>query len=125
MAVRVKIECDGMEAVGVLNDTEMAKRIAAALPIEARVNRWGEEIYFEIPVSAALARDAAELVSVGDLGYWPPGRAFCIFFGKTPASSGDQPEAASPVNLVGRIEGDARVFSAVPDGAKITMVPTG
>ncbi len=54
---------------------------------------WGDEIYFAIPVS--LKEDGPRAtVEVGDLGYWPPGRAFCIFFGPTPASRGDEVRAA-------------------------------
>lgn len=121
MAERIRIEAAGVRVVGVLNETETAAEIARALPIEGVVNTWGDEIYFGIPVSAELSSDAAEEVSVGDLGYWPPGRAFCIFFGCTPASTGDEPRAASPVNPVGKIEGDAKVFSGVPDGAEIRV----
>jgi hypothetical protein len=61
-------------------------------------------------------------VEVDELGYWPLGRAFCIFFGPTLVSAGDQPHAASPVNVVGRVLGDAVVFQQVPAGATVTLV---
>jgi hypothetical protein len=89
MGKRITIEAAGVLSFGVLNETEAAAKIAEALPIESSANTWGEEIYFEIPVSAKLAPDATAEVSVGDIGYWPPGRALCIFFGKTPASARD------------------------------------
>ncbi len=104
-----------------LNDSPTARLIWEALPFEGRTNVWGDEIYFEIPVSAGEAAGARELVEVGDLGYWPPGRAFCIFFGPTPVSRDERPRAYSPVNVLGRIEGDARRFEAVRQGDRIDI----
>lgn len=74
-----------------------------ALPFEARVQTWGDEIYFSIPVNIA-EENAQAVVELGDLGYWPPGAAFCIFFGKTPASKSDEIRPASPVNVFGKLE---------------------
>jgi hypothetical protein len=104
-----------------LNESETARRIWEALPIEAKANRWGEEIYFAIPVKAGLEADAREIVSAGELGYWPPGKAFCIFFGPTPASHGDEIRAASPVNIIGKVLGNPKVFLKINDGSKITL----
>ena len=85
-----------------------------ALPIEGTANRWGDEIYFGIPVTVG-SEDAQQTVEVGDIAYWPPGKAFCIFFGPTPASRGREPCAASPVNVFATIIGDATVFRKVKD----------
>jgi hypothetical protein len=104
-----------------LNDTPTAQAIYDALPIEGLGNRWGEEIYFEIPVDEPLASDATEEVQVGELGYWPPGKAFCIFFGRTPASTGDDPRAASPVNRIGMVMDDATMLTDVPHGAEVRL----
>ena len=104
-----------------LNGTRTAQMIWDALPIEARGNTWGDEIYFGIPVEADQAPDAREEVSVGELGYWPVGHAFCIFFGPTPASSGPEPRAASAVNPVGRVLGDASEFRGVVDGSIVRL----
>ena len=104
-----------------LNDTATALAILEALPIGARANRWGGEIYFSIPVEAGIEADARAVVQAGEIGYWPPGRAFCIFFGRTPASEGDEIRAASAVNIVGRIEGKLEELWNVPDGAKISL----
>jgi hypothetical protein len=104
-----------------LNDTPTAQAIYDALPIEGLGNRWGEEVYFEIPVDEPLASDATEEVQVGELGYWPPGKAFCIFFGRTPASAGDDPRAASPVNRIGMVMDDATVLTDVPHGAEVRL----
>jgi len=90
------------------------------LPIEGSANRWGDEIYFEIPVAAGLEEEQ-QTVNVGDVAYWPPGKAFCIFFGPTPASRGKEPRAASPVNVFAKIVGDASVFRKVKDGDKVKI----
>lgn len=104
-----------------LNDSDTAAQIAAALPIEAAANRWGDEIYFEIPVSAASAPDAQQEVEIGDLAYWPPGKALCLFFGPTPVSQGARPRAASPVNPVGKLIGDASALRSVHDGDRVVV----
>jgi len=104
-----------------LNDSATARQIWDALPIEGTANTWGDEIYFEIPVLAEKSPDARAEVTVGELGYWPVGHAFCIFFGRTPASTDDRPRAASPVNIVGQVLGDATAFRAVQSGARVRL----
>jgi uncharacterized protein len=104
-----------------LNDNPTAELIWNALPIEGRANRWGDEIYFSIPVKTGSESSAHEDVEIGDLGYWPPGNAFCIFFGSTPVSHGSKPRAASPVNIFGKVRGDATCFRAVHDGDKVII----
>jgi hypothetical protein len=106
-----------------LNDSKSAAAIAAALPIEAKTETWGDEIYFDIGL--ALAGDSPqEVVALGDLGYWPPGQAFCIFFGPTPMSRGDEIRPASAVNVVGRVVGDARAFKRVRAGSRVRIEAT-
>ncbi len=121
MEKRIKIKAGNVEAEGVLNDSPTARKIWEALPIEARGNTWGEEIYFAIPVKSSLEKDARELVDVGDLAYWPSGSAFCIFFGPTPVSRGNEVRPASAVNVIGRVTGDAKAFKKVSDGAKVRI----
>ena len=96
-----------------LNDTPTARKITAALPIQASFNTWGDEIYFPIPVRSELDHSAREVVELGDLAYWPPGHAFCIFFGQTPMSQAGEIRPASPVNVVGKVKGDATRFKQV------------
>jgi hypothetical protein len=103
-----------------LNDSPTACAIWDALPIEAKAQTWGDEIYFAIDVRAA-EDSARAVVDMGDLGYWPPGQAFCIFFGPTPASRGDEIRPASPVNVVGRVSGDATAFKRVRSGARVVI----
>jgi len=102
-------------------DTPTASKILEALPLESSANVWGDEIYFDIPLSLAQESDARAEVEVGDLAYWPAGPAFCIFFGPTPVSTGGQPRAYSPVNVFGRVLGDAKQFKGVPSGATVKV----
>ena len=97
-----------------------AEAIWSALPIKARANRWGDEIYFSIPVKIG-EENAQQVVEKGDIGYWPPGNAFCIFFGLTPASSGNEIRAASPVNVFGKILENPDVFKKVKQGEEIKI----
>jgi hypothetical protein len=94
--------------------------IWAALPIEAKANTWGDEIYFSIPVEADVEHPK-DVVEMGALGYWPPGNAFCIFFGPTPASRGKEIRPASPVNVFGKVIGDPRIFKGVSSGERVLL----
>ncbi len=120
MAGKIKIESGDASVEATLNDTVTARDVMEALPIEGSAQTWGDEVYFEVPVSAE-PENAQETVEMGDLGYWPPGSAFCIFFGPTPMSSGDEIRPASPVNVFGKIDGDPTVFSSVSNGDKVTV----
>lgn len=97
-----------------------AKAIWDELPIRGKANRWGDEIYFGIPVEIE-EEDSQQVVKIGELGYWPPGNAFCIFFGKTPVSVEDEPRAYSPVNVFGKVVGDSGIFRNVRNGEEITI----
>ena len=121
MAHRITIAAGPVTLDAELNDTPTARKIWEALPIAGQANTWGDEIYFQIPVEMEEAPDARADVEVGELGYWPRGSAFCIFFGPTPASAGDQPRAASPVNPVGRLLDDPASLRDVPAGATVMI----
>ena len=120
MGQLIEITAGSVSVTAELNDSETARRIYAALPLNAKASTWGDEIYFSIPVDCP-AEDARQEVEVGDLGYWLAGSGFCIFFGRTPMSSGDEPVAASPVNVFGRVQGDATVLTAVQGGEAVTI----
>jgi len=116
----ITITAGKVSATAALGAGRTADAIWAALPLEARASTWGDEIYFSIPVECAPESPRA-VVEMGDLGYWPPGSAFCIFFGSTPASHGEEIRPASPVNVFGRVEGDATVFKAVRSGTTVKI----
>jgi len=116
----IVIAAGSVAAEAQLNESKTATAIWDALPIDATGETWGDEIYFDIGLTVGL-ESPRDVVAVGDLGFWPPGRAFCIFFGPTPLSRGAEIRPASPVNLVGRIVGDATVFKRVSAGTRVTL----
>jgi hypothetical protein len=124
MSVAINIVIGNLTVTGELTDTACAKQIIAKLPIETRPDEWGDEFYFQIPVKASLDETATTKVKVGEIGYWPPGNAMAIFFGKTPMSTGTDPVPASAVNLIGRIIGDATVLKQAKGATKIRIERT-
>ena len=121
MGKKVRILISDLKVEAELNESKTAQLIWEALPIEGKTNLWGEEIYFAIPVKTGLEQGAREVVSAGELGYWPTGHAFCIFFGPTPASRGDEIRAASAVNVIGKIKDISTLFGKLKGGEKITF----
>lgn len=121
MPKRIRIKAGSVSMPAELADSATGRTVFAALPIRAEARTWGDEIYFGIPVSQPLDETAAELVEVGDLGYWPTGKAFCIFFGPTPMSRGNEIRPASAVNVIGKVLGDAAAFKAVRDGDPVVL----
>jgi len=116
----ILIKASGIELDAALNNSRTAEAVWAALPITAHANTWGDEIYFTIPVKLELEK-GQELVELGDLGYWPPGSAFCIFFGPTPMSGGEEIRPASAVTVFGKVAGDATVLKGVSSGTQIII----
>ncbi len=121
MPHEILIRSGDLEFHAQLDDTPTAAAILDALPIEARVQRWGEEIYFSIGLTCELEPDSRDTLQAGELGYWPPLTAFCIFWGPTPASQGDEIRAASAVNVIGRVTSDLSSLADVQDGQQIRI----
>ncbi len=117
---RVRITAAKVTSEAMLDGSRTATAIWDALPIEGRGNTWGDEIYFAILVTCP-PESPREVVAMGDLGYWPPGSAFCIFFGPTPASRGGEIRPASPVNVFGRVDGDPSIFKTVRNGSPVKI----
>ncbi len=116
---RIKIVSGEIIEVSVgLYETDIASAIWDALPIKGKVNRWRDEIYFEIPLKLREEKEARKYIRLGELGYWPVGHAFCIFFGMLPVSTRNEIKAASPVNVFGTIEGDPKILERVSQGAE-------
>jgi hypothetical protein len=120
MGQKIRIRAGAVEAEAELNDTRTGQAIWEALPITGHVNLWGDEIYFSIPLSLKLEA-GQEVVSIGDLGYWPDGNAFCIFYGPTPVSREDEIRPASPVTVFGKVISDAKVFKKIAGGTEISI----
>ena len=121
MERKIKIIAGDVTADAHLLNTSTADAIWDALPLESTCNLWGDEIYFTIATSQGLEEDAREIVAKGDLGYWPQGPAFCIFFGLTPISSGNEIRPASAVNIFGKVIGDSTVFKQVSSGMPVRV----
>ena len=111
MERRIAISSGTVSMGAALNESATATKIWEALPIESAARRWGDEVYFEIPVQAG-AEDAQESVPSGTIAYWPPGECFCIFFGQRPAS---------PVNVVGKLDGEPGAWAGVKEGDAVRL----
>jgi hypothetical protein len=120
MKKQIRITAGSVSALAELNTTRTAEAIWQALPLKAKTSTWGDEIYFAIPVKVEL-ENGQEVVNLGDLGYWPEGNAFCIFFGPTPVSKGSQIRPASAVNIFGKLMGDPKVFQKVKRGEPVIV----
>ena len=120
MRREVKLTIGELEVKAWLNETNTASKVWEALPITSTANLWGDEIYFSTPVDAGL-EGAKEVVALGDIAYWPEGKAICIFFGRTPVSRGEEIRPISPVNIIGKIEGELKLLRKVKPDDRITM----
>ncbi len=116
----VTVDGTEMGASWVSESPETRRALAGALPVEGQAARWGDELYFDVPVDVALEPNARAEVEPGTVAYWPQGPALCLFWGPTPASSGSEPRAASPVNVVARLA-DTTPLSALPSGTDATV----
>jgi len=117
---KIKITAGNITINAELNESKTAQLIWEKLPMDSIVNTWGEEIYFNIPIDADL-ENAVEVVEIGDLGYWPTGNAFCIFFGNTPVSTETEIRPASAVNPIGEFAGDTDLLKTIRNGEKIKI----
>jgi len=124
MPTRILVRVGSVSVQAELFDTPCAAAICDELPIETKHHEWGDEFYFEVPVSMSLDATATKKVRSGDIGYWPEGRAFAIFFGPTPMSTGSDPVPAGAVNIVGRIIGDAGVLRKAKGAEEILVEKT-
>jgi hypothetical protein len=118
--MKIKIVTGSTEAFVELNNAKTASAVAGALPFESIAHRWGEEIYFNIPLELEL-ENGKEVLELGDIAYWPPGKSMCIFFGPTPSSKGSEVRAYSAVSVFGRVIGEAKIFRNVKEGERIRV----
>lgn len=121
MPNKIKIIVGACSLEAELTDTACAKAIYNHLPLEAQPNEWGDEFYFAIGLKMPPDETATTKVKVGHIGYWPPGAALAIFFGRTPMSTGPDPVPASEVNIVGVIKDDATILKKEKGASKIRM----
>lgn len=115
---KIKLNFETATVLVTLNDSQAARTIWKALPFDSKASTWGDEIYFETPVKTKLQAGTTE-VKKGDVGYWPTGKALCLFLGPTPISKGEQIIPASAVDIVGKIEGDLSALKNISDGEEV------
>lgn len=115
------IEVDGhvLTAAWTGENPETRRALAEALPVAGEATRWGDELYLPVPVDVP-AENAREAVPVGAVAYWPQGAALCLFWGPTPASRGDEPRAAAPVNVVAELA-DVTPLASLSGGAEVRV----
>lgn len=118
MSLEISIIIGNETVYAELNDSETAQKIAEKLPIESSFSTWGDEIYFPVPVKTR-EENSKDIVESGEIAYWPPGNAFCIFFGATPGSTEEEIRPASLVNPLGRIQGDPKIFKDLAEKSHI------
>lgn len=118
MPSMIVITSGSIEVQAELNNTRTAEALLHVIPVRAKANTWGDEIYFDVPLAIEI-ENGTEVVNMGDVAYWPDGPSLCLFFGRTPASRGEEIRAASAVTVVGRIVGDPKVLKSVTQGAGI------
>ena len=122
MEKKLLISSDGIIVEGILYDSPCSNAIWNSLPLEGSVNLWGKEIYFAIPLVLEEDSTAQDVVELGAIAYWAPGRALCLFFGQTPVSHEDECRAASPVNLIGHITTDLSKLTKIRSGSAVTVI---
>ena len=118
---KMTISTKNLRIIAILAEGRSADTFWDSLPIIGRANTWGDEIYFNVNLQMPLDENASDIVESGDIAFWPPGSAFCIFFGRTPASLGDEVRAASAVNVLGKIDGDEKEFRSIPSGEEVRL----
>ncbi len=118
--MKIKIVAGDIEAFATLSNTKTASAVVNSLPFDSVAHLWGEEIYFEVPLELEL-ENGKEVLEIGDIAYWPPGKSMCIFFGPTPSSKGNEVRAYSAVRVFGKVIGDARIFRNIKEGERIRV----
>lgn len=119
--MRIRIITPKVAFTAELYDNATAREMIKALPFEGRAGRWGDEIYFPVPLHIGLEDDSTDNPLRFEMGFWPKGDAFCIFFGKTPASKGDECRAASEVNVFGKVISGMEMLGLVKEGDEIRV----
>lgn len=117
---KITFQFDDLQVSAHLDNSKAAKALCQTLPIKSKIERWGDEIYFEIPVKIDFESTTLD-VKVGDVAYWPDGSCLCLFFGKTPVSTDDRPRPASPVVVIGQCQTSPSVLRKVRAGTTVIL----
>jgi len=118
---RIRISWPKGAVEATLENTPSARALVTALPVKAKAQTWGEEVYFEIPMKATLEKDAKQVVPPGTVCFWVEGSSLALPWGRTPVSEGDESRLVTRCNVLGRIDGDPRLLASVSSGNAITV----
>jgi len=118
---RIRFDFGSVTLDAELLDTPTAKTVLAALPLSSVVLTWGEEIYFDVPITAVREATARDVVTPGEIAYWPEGPALAIGFGRTPISRGTETRLASPCNVFACALGDVKGLKAIKAGTRVKV----
>ena len=122
---RIRFDFGALTLDAELLDTPTAKAIVAALPLTSSVLTWGEEVYFDVPVTVAREKDARAVIVPGEIVYWPQGQAIAIGFGRTPISQGNETRLASPCNVFAKALGSVKLLAKIKTGTKVEVRAVG
>ncbi|MGW1765847.1 cyclophilin-like fold protein [Streptomyces sp. NPDC002073] len=123
--MQIRISWPAGQLTATLDDTPTAQALVAALPLVSSAHTWGEEVYFDTPVSVDLEDDARQVVDPGTVAFWTEGDALALPYGPTPISRGGESRLASPCNVLGSLDGDPRLLATVRDGDPIRVERAG
>jgi hypothetical protein len=118
---RIRISWPQNELAATLRDTPTVKKLLAALPCESSAQTWGDEVYFSVPVNSALEKDARQVVEPGTVCFWVEGQSLALPFGPTPVSEGDECRLVARVNILGKIDADAKKLKTVKAGDRVRV----
>ncbi|MFD7979744.1 cyclophilin-like fold protein [Streptomyces sp. NPDC059071] len=121
MTLRIRLSWPAGHTTATIDETPTSKALAGVLPISSTARTWGEEVYFDTPVSVPVEPDARQVVAPGTVAFWTEGDALALPYGPTPISRGDEPRLASPCNILGMLDGDPRILATVRDGDPIRV----
>lgn len=121
MTRKILIEADNIQVEAELNDSITADKVYDSLPLSGVGNLWGEEVYFTTDVHSILDDTSKLIVELGDVGYWPPSKAICVFYGKTPYSTDTEIRAASAVNIIGKVTSGLKRLKGLADQCQINI----
>ena len=118
---RIRIAWSKGSASATLEDTPTARALVTALPVKAKAQTWGEEVYFEVPVKATLESGAKQVVPPGTICFWTEGSSLALPWGRTPVSQGDESRLVTRCNVLGAIDGDPRQLASARSGDSLTV----
>ncbi|MEV6962635.1 cyclophilin-like fold protein [Streptomyces sp. NPDC051207] len=118
---RIRISWPAGHLTATLDDTPTTRALTDALPLTSTACVWGEEVYFDTGITVSRETDARQVVEPGTVTFWTDGDALALPYGPTPISRGEECRLAGPCNVMGRLDGDARLLATVRPGDPVRV----